>query len=49
MDFRKSFRKWGAYRQTVRELNSLDDRALQDLGITRGDIQSIARQHAQSL
>ncbi|HEY8594379.1 MAG TPA: DUF1127 domain-containing protein [Devosiaceae bacterium] len=49
MDIRKTLRKWAAYQQTVRELNTLDDRSLNDLGISRGDIQSIARQHASSL
>lgn len=49
MDIRKTLRKWAAYQQTVRELNSLDNRQLNDLGITRTDIQRIARDHASSL
>lgn len=49
MDIRKTLRKWAAYQQTVRELNSLDNRQLNDLGITRTDIQRIARNHASSL
>jgi uncharacterized protein YjiS (DUF1127 family) len=49
MDIRKTFKQWAAYQQTVRELNSLDSRQLNDLGITRSDIQRIARDHARSL
>ena len=49
MDVRKTFRKWQAYQQTVRELNALDNRQLNDLGITRGDISRIARTHVASL
>ncbi|MDB5505918.1 MAG: hypothetical protein JWR75_556 [Devosia sp.] len=45
MDIRKSFKKWSAYQQTVRELNALDTRQLNDLGINRSDIQRIARDH----
>lgn len=33
---------WEARRRTIRELMALDDRMLSDLGITRGDIASIA-------
>ena len=49
MDIRKTLRKWAAYQQTVRELAALDNRQLNDLGITRGDIQRIARDHARAL
>jgi len=49
MDIRKTFRKWAAYQQTVRELSSLDNRQLTDLGIARGDINRIARDHVSSL
>lgn len=49
MDIRKTFRKWGAYQQTVRELSSLDNRQLNDLGISRSDINRIARDHASGL
>lgn len=45
MNLIDSFRKWSAYRETVRELNSLGDRELADLGIARGDIDGLARQH----
>ena len=34
------------YRETVRELQQLSDRELDDLGISRFQIDSIARQHA---
>ncbi len=46
MNIAKSFRKWTAYNQTVRQLNALDNRMLDDLGLNRGDIQRIARDHA---
>lgn len=49
MNIRKTFAKWNAYQQTVRELNSLDNRSLNDLGISRADIQRIARDHASAL
>jgi uncharacterized protein YjiS (DUF1127 family) len=34
------------YRETVRELSQLTDRELDDLGISRFQIDSIARDHA---
>jgi uncharacterized protein YjiS (DUF1127 family) len=46
MNIGKSLKKWALYQQTVRELNSLDSRSLNDLGISRGDINRIARQHS---
>ncbi|WP_417581619.1 DUF1127 domain-containing protein [Pelagibacterium sp.] len=49
MGIRKTFQKWSAYQQTVRELNSLGNRELNDLGISRGDIERIARDHASQL
>ncbi len=49
MDLRKTIRKWAAYQQTVRELAALDNRQLNDLGISRTDIQRIARDHARAL
>ncbi len=45
----KFLTKLKAYNQTVRELRSLDNRTLADLGITRADIQEIARKHARGL
>jgi len=49
MGIRQTFKKWQAYQQTVRELASLDNRQLNDLGISRSDIQKIARDHARAL
>ena len=49
MGIRTTIKKWAAYQQTVRELASLDNRQLSDLGINRTDIQRIARNHANSL
>jgi uncharacterized protein YjiS (DUF1127 family) len=49
MDIRKTFKKWAAYQQTVRELAALDNRQLNDLGISRTDISRVARDHASSL
>jgi uncharacterized protein YjiS (DUF1127 family) len=34
------------YRETVRELSQLTDRELDDLGISRYEIDSVARAHA---
>ncbi len=49
MGIRKSFQKWAAYQKTVRELNTLDARLLNDLGINRGDIERIAREHSRGI
>ena len=49
MGIRQTLKKWAAYQQTVRELNALDSRQLNDLGITRHDIQRVAREHARTL
>ena len=49
MGIRKAFQKWSSYQRTVRELDRLDARSLNDLGINRGDIQRIARDHARML
>ncbi len=43
MDMIGSFRKWRNYRRTVTELSALSNRELDDLGISRGDIRSVAR------
>ena len=42
----RNYREWRRTRETVRELNGLSNRELQDLGISRVDIPSIARQAA---
>ena len=39
-------RNYLRYRETVRELSLLSDRELDDLGISRFQIENIARQHA---
>ena len=39
---------WRRYRDAVRELSSLNDRELSDIGINRDDIYAIARQHASA-
>jgi uncharacterized protein YjiS (DUF1127 family) len=39
-------RNYMRYRDTVRELSQLTDRELDDLGISRFQIESVARQHA---
>jgi uncharacterized protein YjiS (DUF1127 family) len=36
------------YRETVRELSQLTDRELDDLGISRYEIDSVARAHASA-
>lgn len=36
-------RNWKRYRETVRELSRLSDRDLADLGISRYDIDAVAR------
>lgn len=41
-----AIQRWLAYRETVRELSSLDDRDLADLGINRADIENVARRAA---
>lgn len=43
MNIAKKIADFARYQRTLRELNSLDARQLNDLGITRGDIKSIAR------
>jgi uncharacterized protein YjiS (DUF1127 family) len=35
---------WRRYREAVRELNQMSDRELSDIGIRRGDIETIVRQ-----
>ena len=49
MGIRQTLKKWSAYQQTVRELASLDNRQLNDLGISRNESQKIARDHAPAL
>lgn len=42
-ELRKSWELYKAVRQTEKELRALSDRELNDIGIARGDIYSIAR------
>jgi uncharacterized protein YjiS (DUF1127 family) len=44
MNVARSFNNWRQYRQTVTELGRMSSRELQDLGISRADIHSVARQ-----
>jgi len=39
----RAYRNWRMYNETVRELNKLNARQLNDLGINRADIEKIAR------
>ena len=43
MNLIRNYRNWRTYRQTVNELDRLSNRGLEDLGITRADIKSVAR------
>lgn len=38
------YRRWRRYRETIRELQGLTIRELNDLGIHRGDISRLARE-----
>lgn len=44
--FYDNYRRWRRYRVTVRELEQLTNRELNDLGIHRSQIHSVARQAA---
>ncbi|MBB6484792.1 MULTISPECIES: DUF1127 domain-containing protein [Rhizobium] len=43
MNVARSFNNWRKFRQTVAELDRMSSRELQDLGIARADIRSVAR------
>ncbi|OLP57016.1 DUF1127 domain-containing protein [Rhizobium rhizosphaerae] len=43
MNLTRSFSAWREYRQTVTELGRMSNRELNDLGIARADIRSVAR------
>lgn len=45
-NLRDAYRRYKMYRQTVRELAALSDRELNDLGIARSSIRSIAMEAA---
>lgn len=40
MKFRERVKKFAAERRAIRELNALDDHALQDVGLQRNEIRS---------
>ncbi|NEJ91893.1 DUF1127 domain-containing protein [Rhizobium ruizarguesonis] len=43
MNVARFFNNWRKFRQTVTELGRMSSRELQDLGIDRADIRSVAR------
>ena len=43
MNLTSRIQKWRSYRRTYNELSKLTNRELDDLGLNRGDIMSIAR------
>lgn len=43
MNVARSLNNWRKYRQTVNELGRMTNRELDDLGINRSDIRSVAR------
>jgi uncharacterized protein YjiS (DUF1127 family) len=45
--FIRFVQNWRQYGETVRELSSLNDRELADLGISRSDIPQIAREQVR--
>ncbi len=47
--FIRLVRTWWRYNESMRELASLDDRELADIGITRSDISAIAWRNASTV
>lgn len=43
MNIRQRLAQFAQYQRTMRELSALDQRQLNDLGITKSDIRNIAR------
>jgi uncharacterized protein YjiS (DUF1127 family) len=43
MNIRQKIAQFAAYQRAVRELNALDNRQLNDLGITRAEIKTAVR------
>ena len=43
MNLIRNYRNWRRYTQTVRELSRLNSRELSDVGITRAEIEKVAR------
>ena len=46
---RECMRQHKAAKETIKELNRLSDKELQDIGITRGEIHSIAYRQSDNL
>lgn len=46
-DYKQASIRQSLYRKTVAELSSLSNHELADIGISRGQIEDIAREHAQ--
>ncbi|WP_082520599.1 DUF1127 domain-containing protein [Rhizobium sp. Root482] len=46
MTIARTLNNWRKYRQTVNELDRMTNRELNDIGINRGDIRSVARAQA---
>lgn len=44
---KQKFAEFKVYNQTVRELKSLSNRELVDLGINRWEIENVAREHSR--
>ena len=44
----QKFESWLRYRASVRELEQLTDRELEDLGISRGEIPHVVRQAVEA-
>ena len=42
----QKIRAYRLYRETVRELSQLSDRDLEDVGVGRFEIETVARQHS---
>ncbi len=47
MNILRSYSNWRRYRRTVNALSDLSTYELNDLGINRGDIDSIARRYSR--
>jgi uncharacterized protein YjiS (DUF1127 family) len=43
MSMIRNYRNWRRFRKTVNELSRLTDRELDDMGLRRGDIYSVAK------
>ena len=48
MNIRQTYRQWALYLETVSALSNCSDRSLDDLGIQRRDIRSVARAKAKT-